>query len=452
MLRKHIQPWMDWLKHVVTEPRDELNRWQTTVRFAYDLGVHGWKALNRDNAPQMAAALAFRTLFALLPVVVVSTVVVRAVQGTDKFQENVKSTFVALGLYQVQLGNVAGESLGSWLDALVGSATKLNLAALGWIGLAVVVYSAIGLLVTIENSFNAVYGAPEGRSWVRRVPTYWLLLTMSPVFIGVTLYLDNMFGQAISHVQAWKWLLTGAKLTWGFCVAWLSMFAVYRLVPNTKVGSRPALIGGFVAAAFLMIGKGSLGAYFNHAVSLESLYGQLGLIPLFMFWVYLMWLVILFGLEVSATIQTLQGRTLEELEQKRPQNGLVDPVSVVNVMEIVTERFAESRSTTAREIADETHIAETIVCQILDRLVRARLLHRLEQEEYSLACPPEQISADRLIDIGFSMVDEGGVGRQSELVTRLREVQKSLAQQTTLASLLGPDGRPMGRGPAQAIA
>lgn len=440
MIRKHIQPWIDWLKHVVTEPRHELNRWQTAVRFAYDLGIHGWKALNRDNAPQMAAALAFRTLFALLPVVVVSTVVVRAVRGDEGFVNLVHDVLGALGSYGVQFGD---SSLGQWIEGLVSAATGLNYAALGSVGLVVVVYSAIGLLVTIENSFNAIYGAPEGRSWLRRVPMYWLLLTMSPVIIGSMLYINKRFEAAIEGVRTLQWMLTIAKITWGFVVTWLFMFVVYRLVPNTKVVSRAAFIGAFVSAAFLTIGKTSLNAYFTKGVAIQSLYGTLGALPLFMFWVYMMWLVVLFGLEVSATIQTLQGRTLEELEPKRPQNGLVDPAAVVNVMEMITERFVASRSATQREISDETHIAEGIVCKILDRLVQARLLHRLDREggAVSLACPPDQISADLLIEIGYNLVDADGVGRQSELVHRLREAQKSLAQHSTMATLLTSNGQ-----------
>src|SRR5262245_30251264 len=182
LFHKHVQPVLHWFKHVVTQPREELNRWQGAVRYSHELGVYGWKALQRDNAPEMAAALAFRPLFAFLPVVVVSTVVVRAVQGTDKFQELVASILHSANLYDYQLGTSTEESVGSMLEGLVKSAAGLNLATLGWIGLAIVVYSAISLLVTIENSFNAIYGAPQGRSWVRRIPTYWLLLTMSPVF------------------------------------------------------------------------------------------------------------------------------------------------------------------------------------------------------------------------------------------------------------------------------
>lgn len=64
MYQKHIQPVSNWFKQAITEPQHELGRWERAVRYAYDLGIYGWKALNRDDAPQMAAALSFRTLFA----------------------------------------------------------------------------------------------------------------------------------------------------------------------------------------------------------------------------------------------------------------------------------------------------------------------------------------------------------------------------------------------------
>jgi DNA-binding IscR family transcriptional regulator len=160
-----------------------------------------------------------------------------------------------------------------------------------------------------------------------------------------------------------------------------------------------------------------------------------------MFWMYLMWLLVLFGLEVAATIQYVQTHSLRELEQmddKRPQAGLVDPAAVLVVMEVINERFVAGLPTTAREITDQTRIPEPIAHQILNRLAQAGMVHFLETEDraVTLARPGEQICADRLIEIGYSMVDEGSRGRESRLVQRLREAQKRLAAQTTLASLL----------------
>ena len=446
MIRTRIQQSVEWLKHVITQPREELDRWQYAVRFSYELAVHGWKALNRDNAPQMAAALAFRTLFALLPVVVVSAVLVNAMQGPEQFGRMVHWVINVLGLDSIRVaaqgapeaGTIA---LGDTVESLVQKMASINLAALGWIGLAIVIYAAISLMVTIENSFNAIYGAPEGRSWWKRIPTYWLVLTLGPLFIGVTLVVDNKFADFIAQVETWRWVLSGAKLVWGFCVAWLFIFVIYRLVPNTAVTNRAAMIGSFVAALLLQIGKGMLAVYFGNAVAWGNIIGTLGVIPVVMYFIYLMWLVILFGLEVSATIQRVQGLHLEELKdlkEKQPQTGLLDPASVVTVMELSAECFVVGKPITMREIADEVALPESIVNRMVDRLVREGFLHRVEGIEgaVSLARVPDQIGAERLIELGYELVDEGNVGRQSTLVLRLREAQRALARQATMASLL----------------
>jgi membrane protein len=429
----------------MTQPRDELNRFQKTLRFGYDLGRYGARQLREGRAAQMAAALAFRALFGLMPVLVVGTVLARTLMGPDEFRRIIKEVFQWTGLYEIEITLSTSStaetdpliSLGEFLDLLVGQAARLNLAAVGWLGLAVLIYSAIGLMVTIENSFNSIYGAPQGRSWTRRVPLYWFVLTVGPVAIGLTMYIDKLFDAWIGSVEAWHWLLISAPIVWGFVTSWMFLFAVYTLVPNTHVALRPALVGAFVAAILLEIGKQTLGAYLGHALSIRQLYGSLGLIPLFMFWVYLMWLMVLFGLQVSATLQMLGGRNLAEIDRKRQPTGIVDPTSVLVIMQVVAEQFQTAQPTTARRIADATSISEATIVRMLDSLVGAGFLHRLDQEDgaVALARPPDQVSADELIEIGFRLVDEGRVGLRSGLVQRLREAQKSLAGQVTLAAL-----------------
>ena len=89
MAQLKIQPFIDWLKRAVTQPRDELGRWEKAVRFAYDLGRYGARQLREDRAPQMAAALSFRTLFGLLPVLVVGTMMIKAFGGFDQFRTEI---------------------------------------------------------------------------------------------------------------------------------------------------------------------------------------------------------------------------------------------------------------------------------------------------------------------------------------------------------------------------
>jgi len=433
---------IQWLKRVVTQPRNELDRWQAAVRFGYDLGRYGARQLRHDRAPQIAAALSFRALFALFPVLVVCTILVRAIIGIDEFRGVVDSLLIsAFGDVRILLPvDVASSSttLNDWVDELIGEAASIKLAAIGWVGLAVVIYAAIGLMVTIENAFNTIYRAPEGRSWTRRVPLYWFVLTVSPVAVGLAAYVNGRFENWIESVHAWQWSLVAARLTWSCFFSWLFIFAIYKLIPNTRVEVQPALMGSLVSMILLTVGMRTLGAYLENAFSISQLYGSLGLIPLFMFWVYLMWLAVLFGLEVSAILQMLHGRRLEELERKRERTGLIDPAAVVTVMEVIAERFRNGHHSTAEEIGEQTLIPQITVGRILDRLMEDGVLHRLDtaDEAICLAKPPDQIPVEQLMDVGFGLVDEIGVGRRSRLFERLRQAQTNLASRMTLATLV----------------
>jgi membrane protein len=224
------------------------------------------------------------------------------------------------------------------------------------------------------------------------------------------------------------------------------MFAVYRLIPNATLSLRPALAGALVAAALLEIGQRTMGAYLQNAFSISQLYGSLGLVPLFMFWVYLMWLVVLFGLEVSATLQMLGGRELDDIRPQRKPSSVVEPVSVLTVMELIAERFAAARMTTVAQIVKATLLPEPIVRLIVERLAEAGMLHRLSGEEQAicLAKPPEQIAAGQLLEIGFGLATEGRGRLHSPLGEPLRNAQRRLAAEATLASLVASKPVPAG--------
>lgn len=339
------------------------------------------------------------------------------------------------------------------LEGFVTQAAYYDARAIGWIGLLVLTYSALSLMVTIENSFNIVFRAPEGRSWTKRLPMYWFVLTLGPVAVGASLFLNNKAASWISSVEALGWLVQLGTVAWTFVVTWLFLLAVYVLVPNTSIKLRPAAMGALVAAVLLSLGKHLLGAYLANAVSVTQFGGSLGLIPLFMLWVYLMWLVVLFGLEVGATLQMLAGRALTEIEQRPDHTGLVDPASILVVMEIVGERFQQARSTSVSDIAGRCGIPEATIQIMLDRLVEERVLHRLEEGDgaFGLARPPERIGARELIEVGFSLIDDGGqTADRPALVQKLREAQRALAAGAALTELLPP--KPVGDAAGQVSA
>ena len=193
MLREGIRLVMGWLRRAVTQPFEELNRWQRAARFAYDLGRHGARQLQEDRAPQMAAALAFRTLFGLAPVLVVATILVKAIKGSEAILRSLRELFVAAGLDKIHvisesdvaaLPDDAAVTLAEWLENLTGRAGKHESVG-HWLG-------GVGRDYLCRHRADGhdreqlQYHLPSagGRPWTRRVPLYWFILTVSPVLLG----------------------------------------------------------------------------------------------------------------------------------------------------------------------------------------------------------------------------------------------------------------------------
>ncbi len=176
----------EWLRLAVTQPMGQLTAMQRQIRRWLEVLRYCGRHLSEDRAPVLAAALSFRTLFGLVPVLVVATVIARSFLK-DEFPNFVRNIITELGLAEVSLGGtegVSGKDLGSWLEGLVANASSVDLSTLGWVGFVVVAFSAIWVLVTIEEGFNRSYRAPHGRTWLKRLMIYWFLLTFPAVLIG----------------------------------------------------------------------------------------------------------------------------------------------------------------------------------------------------------------------------------------------------------------------------
>lgn len=461
------------LQQSVTSPLDSLTSWQRAARWIYDFVRHGWRQLSEDDAPSLAAALTFRVLFSLLPVLFLVTIMARAfllepgrageapaaVSGeaagagsagqetTLRSSKLVDSIIDLVGPIGVEISGfgVDGQTmdLKQFVGYVIGKAEQFNLSTLGWLSGLILIYSAIALMVTIENAFNRVMRAPSGRPWSRRIPLYWFVLTVGPILIGGTPYLNAKYMQAVESLTDWQALFAVARFVWNFGLIWVFMVALFMWVPNTTMQWRAVFVGALVSAILLEVGKRSLGVYLGSVVARNPLLASLGLLPLVMFWIYAMWMVVLFGLEVTSMIQHLRGRRMEEMEHARPRGELVDSTSVLAVMQAAATRFREGQTITAGQLAEATGIPPLAVAAMVDRLVQRGFLHRLEGREDALALarPAETIGAEELIKVGWELAATGNAdSRVAGVIDRLREAQSAIASGTTLSSLTARAG------------
>ena len=441
-MKKFISFTIERLRQAITQPRDELDRWQRAARYVYDLGRCGLLQLTYDRAPQMAGELAFRTLFSLLPVMVVGTLVVKALGMEAWIDEPIDHMLAAIGLSDVRVvprdGGIESETLSLWLQQRFQEASQVNVAAIGWVGVLVTVYAAISLVVTVENSFNTIYRVQRGRPWSRRVPLYWFMLTVSPLVLVLGTYLNGEIETSFATFEVWGWVSRIISVVWSLLILWIIMSLLYLFLPSSHVNVRSAISGALVAAILLEIGKRTLGAYLQNALSISQLYGSLGLVPLFMFWVYLMWLVILFGLEVSAIMQTVHGGRFAVHGPLSAGAFVLEPTTVVQLMEVVAKDFYAGKSSTFDELMDEASLPESVVEEITAQLLREKLIHEVagEHRSFTLAKDPESMDAQQIIQVAFDLADRQQL-RRSALTDRLRQVQRQSVHEDTLASLVG---------------
>lgn len=161
-----------------------------------------WEYFGQDAMPRMAAALAYRTTFSLIPLLLCGFLVLRlfdrkpeAGQAMDAAQETIVGRLLTNILNQTGLSAIStGEAnVNAWITNLVGKFEGVNFGAIGLVSAGVLIYAALSLLVDIESSFNHIYGAHRGRSWVRRIMQYWLMISLGPLLLYAGFIVGDQF-------------------------------------------------------------------------------------------------------------------------------------------------------------------------------------------------------------------------------------------------------------------
>ncbi len=442
---KHIRIVPPWLKRLLTTPTAELTRWQFAVRYFLELCRHGARQLRDHRATQMAAALAFRTIFGLIPVFVIATLLFRAYGGAS-----LVSDFTDRMLSAAHLTDVAspqeGITLGEWArNAIHHINTNLSARTIGVVGALVLAWAAMGLLTTIERCFNTICQAQQHRSLHRRVPLYWMTATIGPALLYFSFVFQSRLVRWVKTADVGGSLADVAGVVVAFAATWLFLLALYELLPHTQVKLGAAIAGSLVAAVFWTIATHGFNTYVGWSFHREGsvftlLYGTLGLIPLFMFWIYILWLIVLYGLELTSLLQFVGNRLDGTMPHRPDLPPLTDPASIVPVAQVVADRFARGLATSRDAVVEETQLPERAIELMLEALAKDGILHRVEadaEQAFTLSRPPDSISTAELLRIAqeLSRSEHASCGSAWSWVQRLHDAQLELSVHKTLVEL-----------------
>ena len=249
--------------------------WQTLKRFEN-------KERRRD-----AAALTYTTLFALVPMLTVIYAILSAMPSINEWSGEALNNKMLT--YLLPEGS---EQISEYLLAFSQQAKSLT-----WIGAVFLLVTSLMLLRTVEIQFNRIWKVDEPRSGIQTFLRYWAVLTLGPLFIISALTLSSILASMpiVSDLERAPLLLR--LLPW--VINAFALSAMYILVPNCRVPWKNAVMAALLIAAVLEIGKIAFTQFIGMFPSYKLIYGAFAAVPLFLLWMYLAWMMLLFGAELS---------------------------------------------------------------------------------------------------------------------------------------------------------
>ena len=406
------------LTRLLTAPGEELGSWARFVRFQIHLWRHCARRLGENNAMAMSSALSFRTIFALVPALILALLVLRTFGVAADSKQVMRDLFRHSGLSQLTYAESrrpaeadpwaipglappqeSSVTVAETIESLVERVEEqLTLGRLGPVGAVLLIWTALTLLTTIERSLNRVFGAPRSRSLLRRLLLYWSVVTLGPVLLMSAGYLGNKIAATFGSHQALSWTVGAIGWAGPIVVGILLLAALYSMMPNTRVRFRVAMEGALVAIPLWLLAKWGFAQYVEH-VGRKSLYGAIGLLPLFLMWLNLSWWIFLFGAEVAHTAANLSRMVSADRDERvilTPWHVLAAVLAVARNQSLGLGPVAVEKISAAANLGDE------VTERLLDRLATEGIVCHVADAagEFVLARPPAKIPVAEILRIG----------------------------------------------------
>ncbi len=223
----------------------------------------------------------------------------------------------------------------------------------------------------------------------------------------------------------------GAALL-SYLLAVVVFFLLYFILPNTKVNARAAIWGAAVAALVWTLARWGFGQYVTEFIPYSKVYGVVGLVPLAVFWVFITWLVVLFGLQVTYTTQHLSTLDAADIAAARKTDKLfiANDITAINVVRVIANAFEQSSAAVEAEVlCGSLDLPPEFGRKILDQLVEKGIIVKTSEPAvgYVPAREPENI---KLSEIADAVADVGFAQSMQERGDKLDEIVKS--QRTAL--------------------
>jgi len=387
-----------------------------------------------DECLSRAAVLAYMTILNLVPVLALAMAAFAWVTPREDIEARVR------GILSAHLLPGSMEAATEYLLQFTHRLSTVSiLGGVAFLG------TAVYLFHVIERTFNAIWQVRARRSFPEKFITYWGLITLTPVIISLSIYLTNRapvipWLDRLVTVQVVKWALPSL---FPLFLNWIAFYLLYDLLPHTRVRVTAALRGAVVGGTVWEAAKIGFDIYIRNFAAYGTLYGPLAIVPVFLIWLYLTWVVALYGAEVAFVHQYPHRHKI--------RGGMMGSFLIREyfglrfVIEAAARQADGRKPASPEELRYAVDAPEGLTREILGKLCEVGILFHQEDrtEQVVLQRAPGNVTVGEIVralggNAGSLMVGPDDVlkGTLTRIIERGDQVRTEVLDRVTIAEIL----------------
>ncbi len=335
------------------------------------------RRFNEDKCQLRASALTFYSLLSIVPVVAMAFGVAKGFGFQEVLEKQLLEKFSGHEEVIVQVINFAQSLLENTEGGVVAG-----------IGVAILLWSVIKLLGTIEHSFNDIWGVKRPRTLGRKFTDYLSVMFICPILLimssSITVFITTQvqfITERFVFLGAFSSLIFLLLKLLPYCMMWILFTFVYVFMPNIKVKLTSCLLAGIVGGTIYAVVQWAYIVFQVGVARYNAIYGGFAALPLFLVWLQLSWLVVLLGAEISFAHQNVD--TCEYEPDCLGASFSIKRLMSLRIAHLLVHNFSEgSTPLTATSIAQRLEIPMRLVRQILFELVESGIASELKTQVY----------------------------------------------------------------------
>lgn len=238
-----------------------------------------------------AASLSFYTIFTLVPLLLIVLTLFTSLPNFAQYYERLRD-FIFSNIMPVNSEAVM-EHINGFLQNSVEMST---------VSFAAVIVSSLLFFQNFEYIANKIFRAKVRGIW-ESVTTFWTLLTLTPIGLGVSFYITgyvaNLMAQSsyVADINILPYV--------PYIILWALFFLVFQIAPNVKVNVKASFISSFAASVVFSIAKNLFIYYVFYNKAYETMYGSFSILMFLFLWIYASWIIFIYGLKLCYLLHSV---------------------------------------------------------------------------------------------------------------------------------------------------